>query len=52
MKNIDIARAYVKDAGIILDEAEESLKIGKVLIAELKDEIDFNFLGSSRNSVK
>jgi HEPN domain-containing protein len=26
MKNIVIAKAYVKDAGIILEEAEESLK--------------------------
>lgn len=28
MKNIDIARSYIKDAGIILEESEESFKKG------------------------
>lgn len=79
MKNIDIARSYIKDATIILEESEESFKkgryhrtarkcqesvelalkgllrlkgieypkshkIGKVLVEELKDELDINFL--------
>ena len=26
MKNVDIARGYIKDAGIILEEAKESLE--------------------------